>query len=604
MKAGQGAIWQAVAPAGLTIVGATFPANSIQSYQVNDGTNGQFGGDFYWSGGRSNIVPGEHSASFGPFSSSDFGWLLVCGVPTCTYQANLQIFQVNLAVRETTPPALGVAAGGIWQAPRWVRGRWPLLFWGGSPSGMCGLNAYFGGSHLPGTSSARDTSRWQQCLAWPVSDQIVTQDYGQGANELYVSGWDAAGETVSQAKTVYVDNQPPAVSLSGPSDASSTAGTQYVTATASAGPSGVSGIACRVDSGPGRWYPASMASIPVSGVGEHSVACQSENKALNSSGQRATSASATFSMKIGQPTVSAVAFTRLVNGLRCRRSTTRVRVPAHWVRVQRGGRTVRLRRAATTRLVHVRRCHVRTQRRRVTIWVTVRRHGHKVRIREHKLVRVVLQPRRVISTHKFVAHGRSTTVNGWLGMANGIALAGQTVDVLTAPEDGRSGYALAATVTSAADGSWTARIPPGPSRLITAAFAGGPTTEASLAAPVQMVVPAKVKLVHVSPRQVAWGATVRLTGQLVGGYLPPGGALVRLRIGLGRTFITYGVHEHVGGSGRFRTSYTFGAGDPAIHRTYWFEIASLPMGDYPYAPSSSGRISVTVGGHPRPPRRR
>jgi hypothetical protein len=103
---------------------------------------------------------------------------------------------------------------------------------------------------------------------------------------------------------------------------------------------------------------------------------------------------------------------------------------------------------------------------------------------------------------------------------------------------------------------------------------------------------------------VAWGGTVRLTGVLKGGYLPPGGALVRLRIGLGRSFTTYGVHGHVTGTGRFTTGYTFGAGDARIHRGYWFQIASLPMGNYPYAPSSSRRVSVFVGGNPRPSRHR
>ena len=92
---------------------------------------------------------------------------------------------------------------------------------------------------------------------------------------------------------------------------------------------------------------------------------------------------------------------------------------------------------------------------------------------------------------------------------------------------------------------------------------------------------------------------MRLTGALKGGYLPPGGALVRLRIGLGHAFTTYGVHEHVGGTGRFTTLYTFGVGDPRIRRTYWFQLASLPMGDYPFAPSSSRRVPVVVGGHPR-----
>ena len=114
-----------------------------------------------------------------------------------------------------------------------------------------------------------------------------------------------------------------------------------------------------------------------------------------------------------------------------------------------------------------------------------------------------------------------------------------------------------------------------------------------------MVVPAKVKLISVSPRRVAWGGTVRITGQLLGGYLPPGGALVRLRIGQGSSYQTYGVQEHVTGNGRFTTTYTFGAGYAGIFKSFWFQIATLPMGDYPYAPAASGRWSVLVGGHPR-----
>ena len=108
--------------------------------------------------------------------------------------------------------------------------------------------------------------------------------------------------------------------------------------------------------------------------------------------------------------------------------------------------------------------------------------------------------------------------------------------------------------------------------------------------------PAKVKLISVYPSRVAWGGTVRIVGKLDGGFLPPGGALVRLRIGLGSRYTTYGVAEHVTGSGRFTTKYTFGAGDPSFFRTFWFQIASLPMGNYPYAPAASQRVPVTVGG--------
>ena len=77
---------------------------------------------------------------------------------------------------------------------------------------------------------------------------------------------------------------------------------------------------------------------------------------------------------------------------------------------------------------------------------------------------------------------------------------------------------------------------------------------------VTAIVPADVKLLDVWPRHVPWGGTVHLVGQLLGGYLPPGGALVRLRIGYGSTYNTYGVQEHVAGDGRFSTVAKFGPG--------------------------------------------
>ena len=185
------------------------------------------------------------------------------------------------------------------------------------------------------------------------------------------------------------------------------------------------------------------------------------------------------------------------------------------------------------------------------------------------------------------------------GDYDSIALGGQTVRVLTAPDNGLGQFSQAAAVTTAANGGWSAELPAGPSRLVEAAYDGGSTTEASQSAQVHLVVPAEIKLLRVWPRRVPWGATVHLAGQLVGGYLPPGGALVRLRLGYRSTYNTYGVQEHVDGDGRFETVASFGPGDPRIHRTYWFQIASLPMGNYPFAPAASRRITVRVGGHPR-----
>jgi hypothetical protein len=597
IKRGQNALWQATTPAGLIIVAATVPAGLLSSQYVNAGNSGDYGGDFYWSGGSSNITPGETSASFSGLASREFGFQLVCGKPTCNSPnfPDINVIALILTARDTSGPSLS-SPSGLWQASGWIRGRWTLAFSGDSPSGMCSLTAQLANQPLPGSSSTANITVWHQCAAAGVSDPVDTASYPQGADTLQIAGTDAAGVPASLAETLEIDNQTPTVALSGPSDAPSTAGTQYVTATAAAGPSGVAGIACSVDSAPAQWYASSTAQVPVSGIGQHQVQCYAENNALDSSGVHGTSATQTFSMKIGQPTVSAVAFSSVVDRLRCRHHVEKVRIPARWVTVGVHGKPTRVRDRAHTEQITVTHCHAQTRRKRVTVVVMVRRHGKQVRVRRHKTIRVLLTPHVVQKTQRRVAHGRATTVEGWLGTTAAVALAGQTVQVLTAPDDGLGNYQVAATVTTAVDGSWSARLPAGPSRLIKADYQGAAATEAATSAPVTLTVPAEVKLISVSPRQIPWGGTVRLVGRLVGGYLPPGGALVRLRIGQGTAVTTYGVHEHVAGNGRFSTSYTFGAGEPSAHRTFWFQIASLPIGAYPYAPASSRRLSVRVGG--------
>jgi hypothetical protein len=595
---GQAGRWQANAPAGLAIVGAS--TNSMVSNGLND-QGGDFGGGFYWAGGGLQTHDGETGVGVGPFFSNSFGFQLVCGVIKCTQPAVLDIGEISLFVRETSGPSFA-APTGLWQASGWVRGSWPFFAWGNSPSGLCSLSASLNGQLINTTTSGHDVSSWHQCAAPPISQPLDTSRYGQGAVALTLSTGDAAGVPASLTKTVYADIQQPTVALTGPADASSTAGTQYVTAAPGAGPSGVAGIACTSDGAPARWYPASTAQIPVSGVGEHQVRCYSENNAVDGNAVHGTSAPGSFSIKIGVPTISGIGFSRIVNALRCHRVRERINVPAHWLRVRRHHKLVRVHRRAHRETVKVTRCHVRTKRERLTVPVTVRRRGKKVRVTRHKIVRVPLLPRVVNRATQRVPYGHQTTVSGWLGTTDGTALPGQAVWVITSPDNGQGQFTLAAVVSTAADGSWTATLPAGPSRLVQAVYGGGPTTEAADSAFVHVVVPAKVRLLSASPRRIAWGGTIRITGRLAGGYLPPGGALLRLRIGSGSNYSTYGIKEHVTGTGSFSTRYTFGAGDPNFHRTIWFQVGSLPMGgDYPYAPAESQRRYVQVGGHPRPP---
>jgi hypothetical protein len=594
--------FQANAPTGLQIVSAAVP--SMGEYNVNTGSG--YGGGFYWQGGGVEVTKYQTRALVGGFASPYFGFQAVCGVTRCNNApaAEILVADIALGVQETVAPTL-TAPVGLWASSGWVRGNWRVFAWGDSPSGLCSLSVVLNGSQVGQTTSRQDVSSWHQCQAPPVDQTIDTSTYGQGAIRLALNASDAAGVPASISKTVWIDNQRPTVTLSGPSDAPSTAGTQYVSATAAAGPSGVAGISCAVDGGPAQGYAGSSARVPVTGVGQHVVRCSSQNNAVGPQGNHGSSALQSFSIKIGAPTVTAIAFSRIVDQLSCHQARETVRVPAGWVTARRHGRRVRVRRPAHAKPVRVTKCHARTVWRRRTVRVTVLRDGRRVRVQRRKIVRIIVLPHALDRTSRRVAHGKATTVSGWLGTYTGVALGGQPVEILAAADDGRERFSPVGAANTAADGSWSAQLPAGPSRLVEAAYGGGPSVQPSLSGLVHEVVPAEVKLLSVSPRRVAWGGTVRLVGQLRGGYLPSGGALVRLRIGLGSTFTTYGVHEHVGGDGRFSTSYTFGAGDPsAYRRPFWFQVASLPMGDYPYAPASSRRLAVLVGGHPRPPRRR
>ncbi len=610
---GKGASWTTTAPTGLSIT-HIFTVND-NSYNVGSG-NGWWG-EFFWNGGPGlDGRSGQMTESFRTygccqafFNDRTVGWFMACGWSSCTQPGGIDVGGVDLTVNEEQGPWLR-SPSGLWQASSWVRDRWPLVFSGDSPSGVCSLSASINGQAVtlgPSAAVGKNTTTWHQCSGASASTTIQTADYGQGPVPLTIEGCDAAGVCTNNAyytKAVEVDNSHPSVSLQSPGDAPTTAGAQYVTATAGGSPSGIAEIDCSVDGRPTERYVEGgalqpTAQVPVSGLGEHTIQCSAANMAVAQDGSHGVStAPATTTLKIGEPTVAAISFLKLVDGLRCSRVRDRIRVPARWVTVHRHHRPVWVLRGPRTKVVKVMRCHARTARRPVTVWVTVRRHGRKVRVRREKFARVVLVPHVVSQTTRRVLHGRGTTVSGWLGTTSGVALGGQAVRVLTAPDNNLGQFSQAAGATTAADGGWTAQLPPGPSRLVEAVYDGGSTTEPSASTQVRLIVPAKVRLIGVFPPRVAWGGTVRIVGQLEGGYLPAGGALVRLRIGSGSSFTTFGVQEHVTGSGRFSTSYTFGAGEASVYQSFWLQIASLPMGNYPWAPANSGKRSVLVGGHP------
>ena len=269
-----------------------------------------------------------------------------------------------------------------------------------------------------------------------------------------------------------------------------------------------------------------------------------------------------------------MSLTKIVNPIRRKVVVKRVLIGWHWATIRRGNQMVRVKRGGHLKTVkvieYVEPCTTKRIKTGPHTW---------------RVQRNCSPPKVQTTTTLREPYGRPVTIHGLYMTGQGVPIAGQRVHILAAPDNGFDAFSELTTATTAPrwqlDGHASARtVAHHPGRQT-----DGTATILPSSGQVTAIVPAQIRLLKVWPRHVAWGGTVHLVGQLLGGYLPAGGALVRLRIGYKSTYNTYGVEEHVIGDGRFSTVATFGPGDPSISRTYWFQLASLPMGNYPFAPA-------------------
>jgi len=601
--------WSAIPPTpAMQIVGV----NASGLADCNLHSDG-FTADYYYGDGNTNYgVPsitvdchgGSGNGDAGDFNgfiqpSGYFGFQASCQKSGgCTPTgANGLVFGatgITLAVQETTGPALtAVGSNNLYYQSGWARGTFPADLSAADASGVCSMQIAANGRVLNSYSDpSPDTSNWSQCPGSSLPASVDTTSYPNraGAITLSYSAANAAGAVSSASKSSNVDNQTPSVSLTGPTDAPSTAGTQYVTATTSAGPSGIAAIYCSVDAGAIQTFAGATASIPVTGLGSHVISCYAHNRAVNANGQPAQSATATFDLSIRQPTAAVITFARIADALRCHRATETIKVRGQRRIVKRHGKKIVVPGGERTIKKTVRRCHARTVRRRVT--VIVKRHGKRVRI--HKLQWVVVSPHAVDKPTLTIAHGKATTVSGYLGLVDGTALSGASVEVVAAPNNGLGQFAPIAGVTTNAYGEWSAAVPAGPSRLIEAAYTGDGTTEPVTSGPVTLIVPARIGM-SISPRVLPWRATVTIRGHLEGGYVPPDGVALRLLIrypGSRRASSLLALRTNARGT--FKIKWSFGSGRGVATYPLWIATTATES-DYPFSAASARRTSVTFG---------
>jgi hypothetical protein len=536
-------------------------------------------------------------------SSRYFGWQASCNQSSCTPTgAGIIVFSVTgivLEAQETTGPALTAdGSNNLYYQSGWVRGAFPADLSASDPSGVCSLQTTVNGQAIASYSDpAPDPSQWTQCHGGQIDATVDSTAYanGAGAITLGYGATNAAGAPSSVSKPINVDNVTPSVSLSAPPDTASTSGAQTVTASASGGPSGIAAIYCSADGGATQSYDGATAQIPVAGIGSHQVSCDARNNAANASGVTAVSPTTTLNLSIRQPTASAITFARIADALQCHTASKVVKVAGRVHTVRRHGKRIQVRGPARTVRKRVRKCHARTVVR--TVHVILKRHGKPV-LRNGKPVYVKRRVRRVLLPHavfkptRRIGHGKATTVNGFVGLADGTALADEPIDVYASPDDNAPRFHLMRTVTTNASGEWTAKVGAGPSRLIEAVYPGTGTTEPATSSTVKLTVPAKIAMA-ISPRIVPWSGKITISGRLVGGYVPRDGVALRLRVpypGGHSVQEPFRTNSH----GEFSFQWTYGSGRGVV--AYRFVVATTATeSDYPWAAAASRRVRVTFG---------
>jgi hypothetical protein len=470
-----------------------------------------------------------------------------------------------------------------------------------------------------------------------VTGTLDTDGHANGPLTIEYAAKNAAGVVSGPSETLQVDNTPVTLSLSTANDSDPNVWVDHavkVLATASAGPSGIGGTNCSTNKGPSYAYPAG--GITLDGTGAWTVSCSSWNKAFDVTGHPATSPSEGVTVHIDETSPS-IAFehtnpadpqaivvdtsdgqsgvsggqlemrpagggswdslaTRFDGSHLLARLDDATLAPGQWViqanACDRAGncattdetlnlplRTGSVSSVGFEKLKDPPGTAARCERRR-----------------HHRHHRVCDKPHLVLSGEERVAHGKPAHLHGLLTTAQGAPIAHARILILTAPNNGLSQYGETSSATTGSGGAWGVTLPAGPSRLISAVYNGSATIQPSQGW-AKLVVPASVRVIRVWPRHVPWGGKVHIEARLVGGYLPSEGALVRLRLGYGRSKITYGVREHVGGNGTFEVTNRFGPGPASLTLRYWLQECTLPEGDYPFAPACGPRDAVTVGGH-------
>jgi hypothetical protein len=185
-------------------------------------------------------------------------------------------------------------------------------------------------------------------------------------------------------------------------------------------------------------------------------------------------------------------------------------------------------------------------------------------------------------------------VGGRLVDADGAPLGGQTVEVIESFADGAHNAGRRTALATDADGRFSTRLAPGPSREITAEFPGTGRLTRAAGRQIRLRVRAAVRL-RVSTGQVrVGGPPLVFTGRIAHpeAPVPTRGLAVQLQFRLPGMPWTEFRTVQSDAFGRFRYPYSFSDDDSAGVR-FLFRASVPATGNWPFAPATSRPVAVT-----------
>ncbi|HKZ15543.1 MAG TPA: carboxypeptidase-like regulatory domain-containing protein [Solirubrobacterales bacterium] len=189
-------------------------------------------------------------------------------------------------------------------------------------------------------------------------------------------------------------------------------------------------------------------------------------------------------------------------------------------------------------------------------------------------------------------HG--AVVGGQLVDTDGAPLAEQSVEVVETFAAGTRGETRRTALTTDADGRFSSRLAPGPSREVTAQFLGTSRLTRTAGRRIRLRVRAAVHLRVSTARVHVGGPPVVFSGRIAHpeAPIPATGLPVQLEFRLPGMPWTEFRTVQSDGFGRFRYPYAFSDDDSAGVR-FLFRAFVPATGDWPFAPATSRPVAVT-----------